>query len=182
VVTNRVDFGDETFPETQCTRSRKQRAAAARIEKAKAYMLRNLNGTVRMSALSKLAGISTSSFYQLFKLATGCSPNDFFIRARMRHACGLLQETDLSVKEVAALMGYDDPFYFSRLFKAVNGVPPREYRVSLDEFESSKPKSDARIQTRSGPDKTRSEPLSVFAPAAIPAMAMKRSREQPSRV
>jgi AraC-like DNA-binding protein len=42
----------------------------------------------------------------------------------------LLDETVMSVKEVAATLGYDDPFYFSRVFKAVNNVSPSLYRVS----------------------------------------------------
>ena len=47
----------------------------------------------------------------------------------MQHACRLLDETVLSVKEVAATLGYDDPFYFSRIFKSVNHVAPSEYRL-----------------------------------------------------
>jgi hypothetical protein len=47
----------------------------------------------------------------------------------MQHACRLLDETGLSVKEVAAALGYDDPFYFSRIFKSVNRVAPSEYRL-----------------------------------------------------
>ncbi len=108
--------------------SPKQRAAAARIEKAISYMSHNLNGTLRISSLGKLVGTSTSNFYHLFKLATGSTPNGFFIRARMRRAGRLLVETTLSVKEIAAELGYNDQFYFSRLFKSVNGVCPRGYR------------------------------------------------------
>jgi transcriptional regulator GlxA family with amidase domain len=106
-----------------------QRKAAARISKAVAYMLANLKEPVRIADLSKLTGSSTSNFYHLFKVATGCSPNDFFIRARMERACELLQSTDLSVKEVAALLGYYDQFYFSRVFKSVHHVPPSHYRT-----------------------------------------------------
>ncbi len=110
---------------------RKQRAAAARIEKAISYMSHNLNGTLRISSLGKLVGTSTSNFYHLFKLATGSTPNRFFIRARMRRAGRLLIETTLSVKEIAAELGYNDQFYFSRLFKSVNGISPRGYREAL---------------------------------------------------
>jgi len=107
----------------------KEREAAARMDKTISHMLGNLDAPLRMSALSKLAGTSASNFYHLFKLATGYTPNDFFIRARMGRACELLRETNLSVKQVAAVLGYNDQFYFSRLFKSVNGVPPREYRL-----------------------------------------------------
>jgi len=102
--------------------------AAGKIERVLAYMLQNLDKPLQMATLGALVGISMSNFYHLFKLATGCTPNDFLIRARMRRAGELLLKTDLSVKQLAALLGYDDPFYFSRVFKSVCGVPPREYR------------------------------------------------------
>jgi AraC-like DNA-binding protein len=59
-----------------------------------------------------------------------CSPIDFFIRLRMNRACRLLAESSLPVKDIAAQLGYDDPFYFSRLFKSVHAVAPTEYRTS----------------------------------------------------
>jgi len=46
----------------------------------------------------------------------------------MRQASELLETTSASVKEVAAALGYDDPFYFSRVFKSVHKVPPSRYR------------------------------------------------------
>jgi AraC-like DNA-binding protein len=78
--------------------------------------------------LSAIAGVSDSHFFPLFKSATGCTPIDFFIRLRMTRACELLQNQKMTIKEVADLIGYDDPFYFSRLFKSVIGVAPRDYR------------------------------------------------------
>jgi hypothetical protein len=73
----------------------------------------------------------------LFKLATGYTPNDFLIRIRIHRACELLRETDLSIKEISAALGYDDQFYFSRVFKSVSLVSPREYRIMTAESEST---------------------------------------------
>ena len=100
-----------------------------RIEISLSYMLQNLDKPIHISTLGKLAGVSTSYFSYLFKCATGDSPNHFLIRVRMRRGCELLRETDLSVKEVAGLLGYLDPLYFSRVFKLVIGIPPTKYRV-----------------------------------------------------
>ena len=47
----------------------------------------------------------------------------------MHQACHLLDNTALSVKAVAAALGYEDPFYFSRIFKALNSISPTEYRL-----------------------------------------------------
>jgi AraC-like DNA-binding protein len=54
---------------------------------------------------------------------------DYFTRLRLHQACQLLDNSDLSVKEVATALGYDDPFYFSRIFKALNEISPTEYRL-----------------------------------------------------
>ena len=100
-----------------------------KIEQSIAYMLRHLDEPLQVATLAAQANISPSHFFALFKRQIGCAPIDYFIRLRMQHACHLLDETILSVKEVAATLGYDDPFYFSRIFKSVNHVAPSEYRL-----------------------------------------------------
>jgi len=100
-----------------------------KIEQTIAYMAQHLNKPLPVARLAALANISPSHFFALFKRRTGCAPIDFFIRLRMHHACRLLDQTSLNVKEVAAALGYDDPFYFSRVFKSVNRVAPTEYRT-----------------------------------------------------
>lgn len=101
---------------------------AERIKRSINYMHQHLNASVSVSTMACQAGISQSHFFALFKQSTGLSPIDFFIRLRMERACELLESTMLSVKEVATALGYDDPFYFSRVFKVVNSMPPRDYR------------------------------------------------------
>ena len=103
--------------------------AVRKIEQSIAYMLRHLNEPLLVATLAAQVNISASHFFALFKRQTGCAPIDCFIRLRMQCACRLLDETVLSVKEVAATLGYDDPFYFSRIFKSVNRVAPTEYRL-----------------------------------------------------
>jgi len=53
---------------------------------------------------------------------------DYFIRLRLHRACQLLDTTELSIAQIAARVGYDDSFYFSRHFKAVHGMTPSQYR------------------------------------------------------
>jgi AraC-like DNA-binding protein len=103
--------------------------AVRKIEQSIAYMLRHLDEPLQVATLAARASISPSHFFALFKRQIGCAPIDYFIRLRMQHACRLLDETVLSVKEVSATLGYDDPFYFSRIFKSVNHVAPSEYRL-----------------------------------------------------
>lgn len=94
-----------------------------------AYMKAHLNQPLKVPDLAALVNLSASHFSALFKRQTGYAPIDYFIRLRLHQACQLLDNTDLSVKEIAVRLGYDDPFYFSRIFKALNEISPREYRM-----------------------------------------------------
>ena len=93
------------------------------------HMSEHLDRPLRVSALSSLAGLSAGHFSARFKEQTGCSPRDYLRLLRMHRACQLLRETPLSIKEIAARVGYQDPFHFSRQFKAFEGVSPSAYRV-----------------------------------------------------
>src|SRR5215469_3709480 len=101
---------------------------AGRIGRSIAYMVKHLNEPLQVSTLAAQASVSTSHFFALFKRQMGTAPIDLFIRLRMNHARELLDSTRPSVKEIAATMGYDDPFYFSRGFKSVHQMAPAEYR------------------------------------------------------
>ena len=146
---------------TPAGRARRHHALA--IEAVVAYMLQNLDKPVQMTALGTLAGVSMSHFYYFFKLTTGRTPNNFLIHARMRRACQLLRGADLSVKEVAAVLGYNDQFYFSRLFKTVNGVSPREFRAATPDAEDPRKRVPPAAMKR-GP----LGPLAPFLPEPQP--------------
>lgn len=102
---------------------------APRIQRSIDYMRAHLNRPLQVAELAAQAGCSASHYFTLFKRAVGCPPLDYFTRLRMQHACELLEQGGLSVKAAAARLGYDDPFYFSRVFKATCGVAPRDYRA-----------------------------------------------------
>src|SRR5277367_1726273 len=105
-------------------------ATVLRIEETVAYMQQHLDQPLQVATLAAKANFSPSHFFVLFKRRVGSAPIDYFTRMRMQHACRLLCETNLSVKEVAAKLGYDDPFYFSRVFKSVNRQAPSGYRAA----------------------------------------------------
>jgi AraC-like DNA-binding protein len=101
-----------------------------KIEQSIAFMKEHLDCPLQAATLAALAHISLSHFFALFKRRTGATPIDYFIHLRMERACQMLEATSLAVKEVAAALGYEDPFYFSRVFKSVNAVAPSEYRLT----------------------------------------------------
>jgi transcriptional regulator GlxA family with amidase domain len=103
--------------------------AIRKIEESIAYMMRHLDMPLQAATLVARANISKSHFFTLFKRYVGCTPIDFFIRLRMQHACRLLEGTEMSVKATAYTLGYNDPFYFSRVFKSFNRIAPSEYRM-----------------------------------------------------
>jgi len=94
-----------------------------------AYIMEHLTQPMKISVLSELAGMSASMLFVSFKRATGLSPIDYSIRMRMQRASELLvRESTLNVKQIAGMLGYEDPYYFSRRFRSVHGMPPTKYR------------------------------------------------------
>jgi transcriptional regulator GlxA family with amidase domain len=104
-------------------------ATFLRIEETVAYMEQHLDQPLQVATLAAKANFSPSHFFVLFRRRIGSAPIDYFTRMRMQRAGRLLCETNLSVKEVAGKLGYDDPFYFSRVFKSVNRLAPSDYRA-----------------------------------------------------
>jgi AraC-like DNA-binding protein len=76
-----------------------------------------------LDELGEVAGMSPQHFSHSFKRAFGISPKQFIIERRMTQA-NLLLSAGMLVKDVAPLVGYEDSFYFSRLFKRHCGCPP----------------------------------------------------------
>ena len=103
--------------------------AVRKIEESIAYMMRHLDRPLQAATLAAQANISLSHFFTLFKRYVGSTPMDYFIRLRLRRACHLLENTEMSVKAIAYTLGYEDPYYFSRIFKSFNRISPSKYRL-----------------------------------------------------
>lgn len=81
-----------------------------------------------IAVYAEMCGVSESYFYLLFKRSLGVSPVEYRNRIRVQNACSLLESTSMSVEEIAAAVGFETAFYFSRIFKKLLGIPPRRYR------------------------------------------------------
>ncbi len=101
-----------------------------RIALTLSYMKEHLDKPLRAATLASVAKMSLPHYFVIFKRCTGSTPIDYFIRLRMERARELLATTSCSVKEIAGLLGYDDPLYFSRVFKSVNQTTPTQYRAN----------------------------------------------------
>lgn len=83
---------------------------------------------LRSEDLARAAALGHTRFLERFRLATGLSPMRYLELSRMEEARRLLEE-GRAVRQVAELVGFPDPLYFSRRFRSVHGVPPTTYRA-----------------------------------------------------
>ena len=98
------------------------RAAAEYLES------RLFDETLRVEDAARQAGISYSYLKRLFMHRYGVSPTQYITERRMENARSWLVTTDLSITELSARLGYSSVFYFSRVFRRINGISPSEYR------------------------------------------------------
>ncbi|NJL94291.1 MAG: AraC family transcriptional regulator [Anaerolineae bacterium] len=98
------------------------------IDRTLAYLRDHLDQRPSLAEMAAQAGLSVSHFSYLFKAHLGVAPIDYFIQLKIRYACHLLETSDLCVKDIAACLAYEDPYYFSRLFRKAVGCSPTQYR------------------------------------------------------
>lgn len=98
------------------------------VAKAKAYIDSNFNKEISLDDVSKEVNISPYYFSKIFKEETGENFIEYVTAVRMEKAKELLEQSNLSMKEICAQVGYADPNYFSRTFKKNVGVTPTEYK------------------------------------------------------
>ena len=99
-----------------------------RISWATAYIAKHLADPLRVATLAAHVNLSPSGFAHLFRRDVGMAPARYLHAQRMRRARLLLERTFLTVKEVMALVGANDPSHFSRDFKRFHGLAPSELR------------------------------------------------------
>jgi AraC-like DNA-binding protein len=91
-------------------------------------MLENLTKKLKLEDIAGETSLSTSHFSRLFVNRTGHSPIDYFIQLKIQRACRLIDNSVWSIADVSREMGFDDQFYFSRVFRKVMGMSPNDYR------------------------------------------------------
>lgn len=99
------------------------------VTKTTRYMRANIGNRLTLGDFAAIHNLSASHFSALFRKSTGMSPVDYFIQLKMQRACQLLYDQNYRIKEVALAVGYDDQYFFSRIFKRLMGVSPVQYRV-----------------------------------------------------
>ena len=101
------------------------------IDRAKEYIEENFRRDISLDDVSREVDISPYYFSKLFKQETGRNFIEHLTEIRLKNARDLLQNSQLSIKEICVQSGYSDPNYFSRIFKKYEGVTPSEFRERL---------------------------------------------------
>ncbi|WP_183561003.1 AraC family transcriptional regulator [Mucilaginibacter sp. SP1R1] len=91
----------------------------------------NLSKKLTVEDMAVKHSLSVSHFSNIFRKATGMPPIDYFIHLKMQRACQLLNTNIDKIKSVATELGYEDPYYFSRIFKKHIGTSPEQYRATV---------------------------------------------------
>ena len=98
------------------------------VEKAEKYIETNYSYPVTVEDVAAYVGISRSHLFRSFQAYMGKSPKEYLSEYRIKQACHLLKETDLSVSAIAYSVGFENNLYFSKAFKKQKGTSPSEYR------------------------------------------------------
>jgi len=98
------------------------------VDATAAWMREHLELRISLEHLAERASLSVSHYSAMFRQRFGFAPIDWLIRQRIQRACQLLDTTGEKIEAVGQAVGFSDPYYFSRIFRRVMGVPPRRYR------------------------------------------------------
>jgi AraC family transcriptional regulator of arabinose operon len=105
------------------------------ISNSIAFMKDNITLKCSLKELAKQQNISVTHYSKMFKKKTGTSPLSYFNGLKVQRSCQEMYFTDKSIKTICAELGFDDQYYFSRLFSKVTGVSPSKYKL----IQKSKP-------------------------------------------
>lgn len=101
------------------------------IDKATAYFNEHYSEDISIDEYAENNHFSVSWFIRNFKQCTGSTPMQYILSKRIYNAEILLQNPSYNVTEISRIVGYDNPLYFSRIFKKTKGLSPSEYRKNI---------------------------------------------------
>jgi two-component system response regulator YesN len=106
-------------------------SASVAVRRILAYIDRNYNRSINLSDAALLVGLHPQHLCRKFKREVGISIQKYLLRVRIRVAICLLAQSYKSVKEIGYELGFYNPEIFSKSFKRLTGVSPKNYRIQM---------------------------------------------------
>lgn len=95
------------------------------------YFHKNYNKSISIEDFAASQHMSVSWFIRNFKEYTNSTPAQYILSLRISNAQSLLESTNYNITEISDIIGYDNPLYFSRIFKKQSGMSPSEFRKQI---------------------------------------------------
>ena len=107
----------------------RHRAEPVEIWKARKFIEEHCVEELSLRKVAKAVSINANHLSEKFKQVTGTNFVDYVARTRFQKACGLLQDVDLRISEIAFAVGFQSLSQFNRVFKKLSGKSPSAYRA-----------------------------------------------------
>lgn len=123
------------------TKKPPQTSYSGYVQKAIAYISANYSYSITVEDIADYVGLSRSHLFRSFEKVIEKSPKEYLTDFRIRQACNLLENTDLSITAIANSVGFENNLYFSKAFHKIKGISPKNYRTSIrtEKKETTKP-------------------------------------------
>lgn len=102
------------------------------VDKIKLILAENLYSVLDVESLAAQLSISYKTMRKIFKNYTGLTPYQYFLHLKINKAKELLTDDEYSVKEISYKLEFQNPYYFSRLFKKKTGIAPSQWNSNFN--------------------------------------------------
>lgn len=147
----------------QLQHRRMEQASPDVVLEAVRYMDSHYAEPITADTLAALLNCSSRTLQRMFNKRLSLGPIDYLMQIRIDKAKELLSRTNLGLKNIAEAVGYEDSYYFSRLFKRYTGVSPSMYRETMHQARGDDSENGtvivAKLELESGEKKAASDPL-----------------------
>ena len=99
------------------------------VEAAKEYVRENYGEKLTLAAIASKIGISQGYLSSVFKKQTGGNLNDYINQMKIEKAKELVEKHEYMMYEISDMLGFENPYYFSKVFKKLTGITPSEYEM-----------------------------------------------------
>jgi AraC-like DNA-binding protein len=126
-----LEFFGALMREAQAPEAAPDKAGSIPVAQAEEFMRHNYSHpALNLADIAHSAHLSSAHFGRLFRQETGQTPLQRLRAIRIEHACRLMLQAGLRIREIARHVGFEDPLHFSRIFHTERGVSPRAYRLA----------------------------------------------------